>query len=74
MSKRPLASVLASHPVIGIIRGRSVEDRLAQSARLWDAGAAAVELTIEVEDAVPSLIAVVAAAQETQTERGRRSA
>lgn len=49
-------------PIIAIIRGRDVEGTIAQAERLWNAGVAAVEVTIETPAALPSLKAAAAAA------------
>lgn len=62
MSKTPFEQAIELSPIIAIVRGRDVDGAIAQAERLWDAGVAAVEVTIETPAAIPSLAAVAAAA------------
>src|SRR4051812_33640032 len=57
-------SGLAGCPVMGVFRGLSPADTVALATAAWDIGITQVEVPIEAESAVPSLLAVIAAGNE----------
>jgi 2-dehydro-3-deoxyphosphogluconate aldolase/(4S)-4-hydroxy-2-oxoglutarate aldolase len=58
---------LRTIPVIAIFRGHSVEQTLELCHTAWDAGVELVEVPVQTADAMPSLVAAVAAGRD----RGR---
>jgi 2-dehydro-3-deoxyphosphogluconate aldolase/(4S)-4-hydroxy-2-oxoglutarate aldolase len=62
--RRYFDDLFAGQPVLGILRGFPPEETLARAERAWDLGVTAIEVPIEVPEALPSLAATVAAARE----------
>lgn len=58
------ADALRRAPVMAILRGMAPDDAVAAASVAWDAGVGLVEVTIETEDALPALAAVVRAAPQ----------
>ena len=63
MRATDLSRELAETPVIGIIRNQPPAQAIRTAHRLWDSGVRAVEVTIEVPSALPTLAAVAIAAR-----------
>lgn len=58
------ADALRRAPIMAILRGMPPDDAVTAATAAWDAGVGLVEVTIETEDALPVLAAVVRAAPQ----------
>ena len=59
-----IADLLSDRPLVAILRGVAPPEAVRLAQAVWDSGVGVVEVPIQTPDAVPSLVAVAAAASE----------